>query len=83
MRGFAQFYLEFLGQLWNNIVEGFKIFASLFTKAFYGDWVDNGYIDAFTNSIGAWNVFDYIAFIIVLIVNVGFIALLVTLLVFG
>ena len=78
MRGFAQFYLEFLGQLWNNIVEGFKIFASLFTKAFYGD---NGYINAFTNAIGAWNVFDYIAFIIVLIVNVGFIALLVILLV--
>ena len=81
MRGFAQFYLEFLGQLWNNIVEGFKIFGSLFSKAFYKDWVDNGYINSFTNSIGAWNVFDYVAFIIVLIINVGFIALLTVLLV--
>ena len=81
MRGFAQFYLEFLGQLWNNIVEGFQIFGSLFSKAFYKDWVDNGYINSFTNSIGAWNVFDYVAFIIVLIINVGFIALFTVLLV--
>lgn len=77
MRGFAQFYLDFLGQLWNNIVEGFEIFGSLFAKAFYKDWVDNGYIDSFTNSLAGWNVFDYIAFILVLIINFGFIALLV------
>jgi hypothetical protein len=81
MRGFAQFYLEFLGQLWNNFVEGLKIFGSLFTKAFYKDWVDNGYINSFTNAIGTWNALDYVAFIVVLIINFGFIFLLVTLIV--
>ena len=81
MRGFAQFYLEFLDQLWNNIIEGFEIFGSLFSKAFYKDWVDNGYINSFTNAIGTWNALDYVAFIVVLIINFGFIFLLVTLIV--
>ena len=80
MSGFSQFYIQFLGDFFNNIVEGFKLIGSIFVKAFYSDWADNGYLDTFTNSIGDWNALDYIVFIFVLIVNVGFIVLLCVLL---
>ena len=80
MSGFSQFYIQFLGDFFNNIVEGFQLIGSIFVKAFYSDWADNGYIDSFTNAIGDWNALDYIVFIFVLIVNVGFIVLLIVLL---
>lgn len=80
MSGFSQFYIQFLSDLWRNICECFSMFWSIIVKIFYGDWADNGYINSFMNAIGTWNALDYIAFILVLIINVGFIALLVVLL---
>lgn len=79
MSGFSQFYIQFLGELWDNICESFSTFWGIFVKAFYLDWADNGYYQRFTSAIVNWNMLDYIAFIVVLIVNVGFIVLLLTL----
>lgn len=80
MSGFSQFYIQFLSDLWRNICECFSMFWSIIVKIFYGDWADNGYANSFMNAIGTWNALDYIAFILVLIINVGFIALFVVLL---
>ena len=80
MNGFSQFYIQFLSDLWRNICECFSMFWSIIVKIFYGDWADNGYANTFMNAIGTWNALDYIAFILVLIINVGFIVLLVILL---
>ncbi len=81
MSGFSQFYIDFLGQLWRNIGEWFKLHWAIIVKIFYGDWAENGYINSFTNAIGDWNALDYIAFILVFIINIGFIALLLILIV--
>ncbi len=80
MNGFSQFYIQFLSDLWKNICECFSMLWSIIVKIFYGDWAENGYINTFMNAIGTWNALDYIAFILVLIINVGFIVLLVILL---
>lgn len=53
---------------------------NIIVKIFYGDWADNGYANTFMNSISTWNALDYIAFILVLIINIGFIVLLLILL---
>ena len=81
MAGFAQFYVQFLQDLWKNICDWFVLHITIIVKIFKGDWFDaGGYFDTLGNAIGDWNAFDYIAFILVLIINVGFIALLVVLL---
>ena len=81
MSGFAQWYVRFLGNLWNNICEWFEAHINIIVKIFYGDWAGtDGYFNVFKNSIGDWNALDYIVFILVLIVNVGFVALLLVLL---
>lgn len=80
MSGFSQFYIQFLSDLWRNICECFSMLWSIIVKIFYGDWAENGYINNFMNAIGDWNALDYIAFILVLIINVGFIVLLAILL---
>ena len=80
MSGFSQFYIQFLQELWSNICECFALLWSIIVKIFYGDWAENGYANLFMNEIPNWNVLDYIAFIIVLIINIGFIALLAVLL---
>ncbi len=79
MKGFSQFYIQFLADLWRNIGECFSMLWSIIVKIFYGDWADNGYANTFMNAIGSWNALDYIAFILVLIINIGFIVLLVIL----
>ena len=80
MNGFSQFYIQFLSDLWRNICECFSMVWNIIVKIFYGDWADNGYANTFMNSISTWNALDYIAFILVLIINIGFIALLLILL---
>ncbi len=76
MSGFSQFYVQFLQDLWNNICEWFSAVINLIAKMFYGDWAEaGGYFDSLGNAIGDWNALDYIAFILILIVNIGFIAL--------
>ena len=80
MNGFSQFYIQFLKDLASNIGQWFQMHWAIIVKIFYGDWADNGYANLFMNSIGDWNALDYIAFILVLIINVGFVALLVILL---
>lgn len=80
MNGFSQFYIQFLSDLWRNICECFSMVWNIIVKIFYGDWADNGYANTFMNSISTWNALDYIAFILVLIINIGFIVLLLILL---
>ncbi len=80
MNGFSQFYIQFLSDLWRNICECFSMVWNIIVKIFYGDWADNGYANTFMNSISTWNALDYIAFILVLIINIGFIILLLILL---
>lgn len=77
MSKFARFYVEFLKDLWNNIVEWFELHIEIIKKVFYGDW--SGYFESLGNSIGDWGVLDYIAFILVLVINIGFLALFVIL----
>ena len=77
MSKFARFYVEFLKDLWNNIIEWFELHIEIIKKVFYGDW--SGYFESLGNSIGDWGVLDYIAFILVLVINIGFLALFVIL----
>ena len=77
MSGFAQWYVRFIGALWNNICEWFMAHVNILVEIFYRDWVETGgYYDGFKNAIGDWNALDYIVFILVLIINIGFIVLL-------
>ena len=81
MGGFAQYYVEFLGKLWTNFCEWFMGHITIIANVFYGDWAEaGGYFYILSKHISSWNALDYIAFILVLIVNVGFIALLLVLL---
>ncbi len=80
MNGFSQFYIEFLGRLWSNICSIFETLWGIIVRIFYGDWAGNGYANIFMNHIGTWNALDYIAFILVLIINIGFVTLLFVLL---
>ncbi len=81
MSGFAQYYVGFLQDLWKNIGEWFLRHISIIVKIFYGDWWDTGgYFDELGNAISGWNALDYIAFILVLLINIAFIGLLVVLL---
>ena len=81
MGGFAQWYIQFLSDFWNNICEWFLLHISIIVKIFKTDWWDsNGYFNTLSNAMGSWNALDYIAFILVLIINIGFIALLFVLL---
>ena len=77
MTGFTQFYIRFLEQLWNNICYFFDSVGELLARVFYKDWAVNGYYQLFIENSASWNILDYVAFIFVLIVNVGFIALIV------
>ena len=78
MSGFSQFYIEFLSDLWANVVRHFQMLWTIISDVFYTDWAVNGYFNSFVNAIGGgWNALDFIAFILVLIINVGFIALFV------
>ena len=80
MSGFSQFYVEFLGDLWRNICDIFASLWDIIASIFYKDWAVNGYFDTFLRHSGDWNALDYIAFILVLIINIGFLALLAVLL---
>ena len=81
MQGFAQYYVQFLQDLWKNITEWFMAHINIIVKIFYRDWANSGgYFDSLGNAIGTWNALDYIAFILVLIINIGFIAILIVLL---
>ena len=81
MQGFAQYYVQFLKDLWKNIGEWFMAHINIIAKIFYKDWAQSGgYFDSLGNAIGTWNALDYIAFILVLIINIGFIAILIVLL---
>ena len=81
MQGFAQYYVQFLQDLWKNITEWFMAHINIIVKIFYGDWANSGgYFDSLGNAIGTWNALDYIAFILVLVINIGFIAVLIVLL---
>ena len=81
MSGFARYYVMFLQDLWNNICEWFIAHITIIVKMFKGDWFDNGgYFSKLGESIATWSALDYIAFILVLIIDVGFIGLLVVLL---
>lgn len=81
MGGFAQYYVEFLGKLWANLCEWFMNHITIIANVFYGDWAEaGGYFYILSKHISSWNALDYIAFILVLIVNIGFVALLLVLL---
>ena len=81
MSGFAQWYVQFISDLWNNICEWFLMHINIIVKIFKGDWWDvGGYFDTLSNAMGTWNALDYIAFIVVLIINLGFIVLVLILL---
>lgn len=80
MTGFTQFYIRFLEQLWNNIVYFFVTIGDLIARIFYKDWAVDGYYQLFIENSANWNVLDYVAFIFVLIINVGFVALIIFLL---
>lgn len=80
MTGFTQFYIRFLEQLWNNIVYFFATVGDLLANIFYKDWAIDGYYQLFIENSANWNVLDYVAFIFVLIINIGFIALFIFLL---
>ncbi len=81
MQGFAQYYVQFLKDLWKNIGEWFMAHINIIAKIFYKDWAQSGgYFDSLGNAIGTWNALDYIAFILVMIINIGFIAILIVLL---
>ena len=80
MAEFTKFYIQFLEQLWNNIVYFFATIWDLITRMFYKDWAVNGYFQLFTESTANWTVLDYVAFIIVLIINIGFVGLAIYLL---
>ena len=76
MSGFAQYYVGFLGDFFSNIGSWFMLHINIIVKIFYGDWAGaNGYLDKLANAMQSWNALDYIAFILVLIINIGFIAL--------
>ena len=82
MNGFAQYYVTFLGDLWNNIVEWFQNHIAIIVEVFYGDWAGaGGYFQKLNGAIGSWNALDYIAFILVLIIDLAFLFLLIVLLV--
>ena len=70
MAEFTKFYIRFLEQLWNNIVHFFVTIWDLIARMFYKDWAVNGYFQLFTESSSNWTVLDYVAFIIVLIINI-------------
>lgn len=78
MQHFAQYYVQFLKDLWVNIQTWFMGHIRIIANIFYNDWV--GYFGTLSNSIGEWNALDYIAFILVLIINIGFIAIGIVLL---
>ena len=80
MAGFTQFYIRFLEQLWNNVVYFFTTIGDLFARMFYKDWAVDGYFQLFIENSATWNVIDYVVFIFVLIINVGFIVLVIYLL---
>ena len=81
MSGFAQWYVQFISDFWNNVVEWFKMHITIIVKIFKGDWWDaGGYFDDLANAMGTWNALDYVAFILVLIVNIAFFVLLFVLL---
>ena len=80
MAEFTKFYIQFLEQLWNNIVYFFATIWDLIARMFYKDWAVNGYFQLFTESTANWTVLDYVAFIIVLIINIGFVGLAIYLL---
>ena len=80
MAEFTKFYIRFLEQLWNNIVHFFVTIGDLLARMFYKDWAVNGYFQLFTESSSNWSVLDYVAFIIVLIINIGFVGLSIYLL---
>ena len=75
MAEFTKFYIRFLEQLWNNVVHFFATIWDLIARMFYKDWAVNGYFQLFTESSSNWSVLDYVAFIIVLIINIGFVIL--------
>ncbi len=80
MQGFAQYYVQFLKDLWGNVCSWFMAHINIIVKIFYGDWAKSGgYFDSLGNAIGTWNALDYIAFILVLVINIGFIAILIVL----
>ena len=80
MQGFAQYYVQLLRDLWGNICSWFMAHINIIVKIFYGDWAKSGgYFDSLGNAIGTWNALDYIAFILVLVINIGFIAILIVL----
>ena len=75
MTEFTKFYIRFLEQLWNNIIHFFVTIGDLIARMFYKDWAVNGYIQLFTESTVNWTVLDYVAFIFVFIINIGFVGL--------
>ena len=75
MTEFTKFYIRFLEQLWNNIIHFFVTIGDLIARMFYKDWAVNGYIQLFTESTVNWTVLDYVAFIFVFIINLGFVGL--------
>ena len=82
MNNFAQYYVEFLGDLWGNISEWFMAHINIIVKIFYSDWAEaGGYFNRLGDSIGAgpWNALDFIAFILVLLIDIGFLGLLIVL----
>ena len=85
MTGFSQFYIQFIQQLWYNFCDIFVSLWKIIENIFYHDWADEniGYIPLLQNSITEynWNALDYIAFILVLVINVGFVVLFLVLLV--
>jgi hypothetical protein len=82
MSNIAQNYVTFLGDLWNNIEDWFQNHIAIIVEVFYGDWAGaGGYFQKLGASIGSLKALDYIAFILVLIIDLAFMFLLIVLLV--
>ncbi|MGM9972170.1 MAG: hypothetical protein ACI35W_07155 [Anaeroplasmataceae bacterium] len=82
MKEFAKYYTEFLKTIFKNIGKFFKTIGRAFKNAFYTDI--KGYISDLKDASihnQYWNWSDWVAYIIVLFINIAFVVLLVTLIV--
>lgn len=74
---FSKYYMEFIGQLWNNIVDIFKSLFKVIANIFYND--PNEYIRlllGYSKNNENWNALDWISLVVVSLINIIFVFLL-------
>ena len=75
MTEFARYYVTFLRELFSNIWDFIKTLFSAFANLLYYDIKD--YFELLVDSSNGFKVLDWIVFVFVFIVNVGFITLII------